>query len=800
MTTHKNFLNSAPEVSSEQDKDLTSQLINSTKDSRDRTKWGGTLRRRLLMTVLPTTLVPLVVASAIEINITHNRAEEQRLDRVKQLAVLSREITNKFFKDTLKTSYQLAANPLVIEAVESGTQQVQSQGLLSKNIEQVEQQFASTKLLERNKTLNDYLKATAKIQDLAEIIVTEDNGFNVAYSSPTSDFVQSDEQWWQIGRTEGQKVLESTLDKSTNIEVVETVNSLQNPNTGKVFGVAKVSVSTKALDKILAESVGVKLSDSEILQIIDGKAGSVLDTVTNQRNSESKTIIGGESVAEAAKIFTQALSTGNLQNGLSRLQEVKGISNVELQESEDQTDVKILSFESQGKYFKVTSIPETSFLAVMSIDKAEIAEAGTDLMVIFALTASILGLLATGVIVLLARNLSKPLTNLADKAQQVAAGDLDVQAQLEGTEETVILGDNFNKLVQQVKVLIQAQEAIADEQRQQKESLEQGLYQLLDELQDALDGDLTVRASLTSMEMSTVADLFNAIIDSLSDIAFQVKQSSTQVSSSLEENEKSIQRLATQAIQETEETRKTLASVEQISHSIEEVSANANQAATLADNAYQETQAGAKAMGETVNSIVSLRTTIGETAKQMKRLGESSQKISQVVSLIEEIALKTNLLAINASVEASRAGEQGQGFTVVAEQVGALAEQSATATKEIAKIVAAIQTETQEVTQAMEVGTSQVIESTHLVESTKQSLGKVLERSRSINELMKLISQSTVSQTETSQVVKQLMEQIAEQSEQRLTSSEQIAQSMQATAQVAKQLESAVEQFKVNEE
>ena len=112
----------------------------------------------------------------------------------------------------------------------------------------------------------------------------------------------------------------------------------------------------------------------------------------------------------------------------------------------------------------------------------------------------------------------------------------------------------------------------------------------------------------------------------------------------------------------------------------------------------------------------------------MKRLGESSQKISQAVSFIEEIALKTNVLSINASVEAGRAGEYGQGFTIVAEQVGALAEQSAQATKEIASIVAAIQAETQEVNQAMESGTTQVVETTRLVETTKQSLGQVLEK------------------------------------------------------------------------
>lgn len=396
--------------------------------------------------------------------------------------------------------------------------------------------------------------------------------------------------------------------------------------------------------------------------------------------------------------------------------------------------------------------------------------------------------------------ISRQLRRLTEFAGKVAASESGVR--LEDTnrqDEIGVLTRNLNEMAENVDANLDARKQEAERQRQQKETLEQEIVQLIDDLQGAVDGDLTVRAGLSSLEMSTVADLFNAIIDSLKDIAVQVKQSSTQVSLALGENEDSIQLLAQQAIQEVEETHKTLGSVQQMSLSIEEVAANANQAAILADDTYQETQEGSSAMDATVNSILNVRTTVGETAKKMKRLGESSQKISQVVSLIEEIALKTNLLAINASVEASRAGEQGQGFTVVAEQVGALAEQSATATKEIAKIVAAIQSETQEVTQAMELGTSQVVDTTRLVESTKQRLGQVLERSRSINELMKLISQSTVSQADTSRTVTNLMQQIAKQSETRLNSSQQIAQSMQATAQVAKRLESAVEQFKVAE-
>ncbi|NCQ04437.1 MAG: HAMP domain-containing protein [Cyanobacteria bacterium] len=401
--------------------------------------------------------------------------------------------------------------------------------------------------------------------------------------------------------------------------------------------------------------------------------------------------------------------------------------------------------------------------------------------------------LITLIVFFITNRLVDPLTRLTKASSAFATGNLKQNIDIDRNDEIGILADSYNKMAGQIQESIINIESKAEEQKQQKETLEKEIIQLIDELQNAVDGDLTVRASLSSMEMSTVADLFNAIIDSLSDIAIQVKQSSTEVSSSLGENEQSIQLLAQQAFEETKQAQNTLNSVEAMSHSIEEVATNANQATTFADYAYKETQASTSAMDETVNSIVDLQATVGETAKKMKDLEESSQKIVNMVSLIEEIALKANLLAINAS----RAGDQGQEFKVFGEQLAILGEQSAVATKEITNIVTNIQLETQEVSQAMEKGNFQALNTTRLVESTKERLAQVLEHSYTINELMRSVSEATISQTDTSQLITQLVQQIAQQSEQRLHSSENLSQSMHTTANIAKELESAVERFKV---
>ena len=398
---------------------------------------------------------------------------------------------------------------------------------------------------------------------------------------------------------------------------------------------------------------------------------------------------------------------------------------------------------------------------------------------------------------LVAKRLTQPISHITKAATKVAEGNLGEKIKVEQEDEIGILANSFNKKAQQLQTSITSLEAQANEQRQEKEKLESAIFTLIDEVADATEGDLTVRANLDSMELSTVADLFNAIIDNLQEIAIEAQQSTSQVGSSLRRNETEMRFLAEKAIAEAEETRNTLMSVEQLSHSIQAVATNANQAEQIADDTYNTIVNSTNNMDLTVESILTLRTTVSETVKKMKRLDESSHKISEAVSLIEAIALKTNVLAINAGAEADRAGEYGQGFAIVAEQVSLLAKQSSAALQEIARTVTLIQAETEEVNQAMTSGNDQVLETSRLVESTKETLGSALEKSRKINQLMESISQSTISQTTTSQNVTDLMQKIAQLSETTSLSSKRVARSIVETANVAEKLESTVSQFKV---
>jgi twitching motility protein PilJ len=353
-------------------------------------------------------------------------------------------------------------------------------------------------------------------------------------------------------------------------------------------------------------------------------------------------------------------------------------------------------------------------------------------------------------------------------------------------------------LLEQVEKARRKAEAISQQQRQQKEALQHQLMELLNDVEAAARGNLTVRAEVTAGEIGTVADFFNAIIESLGQLVTQVKKTAAQVNVSVGENAGAVRHLADEALNQAEEINHTLGSVERMAVSIQEVADSAYQAAVVARTASTTAQTRGAAMDRTVESILNLRETIAQTANKVKRLGESSQQISKVVSLIHQIALQTNVLAINASIEATRAGEEGRGFAVVAEEVGGLAAKSAAATKEIEQIVENIQRETSEVVRAMELGTTQVVEGTYFVEDTKKSLEQILDVSREIDVLVQSISSATVSQAQTSQAVTHLMQEIAKVSERTSDSSRQVSSSLQQTVAVAQQLQASVGAFKVD--
>jgi twitching motility protein PilJ len=406
--------------------------------------------------------------------------------------------------------------------------------------------------------------------------------------------------------------------------------------------------------------------------------------------------------------------------------------------------------------------------------------------------------------IILRRAIPKPIENLQQTTQKFSAGDRTARAEVFATDEIGQLAATFNQMADRINdtaVTLEEQAALrqaeADFQRQEKERLQQGVIAFLLDIEDAQRGDLTIKAKVDEGAMGSIADAFNATIRSLREIVTQVKAASSQVQASTFSSEASVGKLSHEATTQAYAVNQALNSVEEIGQSIQSVADSAQQAAAIAREAVDAAKEGGETMDQTVGSIQNIRASVAETSKKVKRLAESSQEISKVVSIISGISEKTNLLAFNASIEAARAGEHGQGFRVVADEVRRLAERVTDSTKEIEQLVSTIQQETAEVLQTMEASTTQVVVGTQLVSKTKQTLQGLATISNKIDELLQSISESTVSQAIASQTVNKTMHEVAAIAQNTSNESEVVSVTLKQLVGVAEELQNSVSRFQV---
>lgn len=359
------------------------------------------------------------------------------------------------------------------------------------------------------------------------------------------------------------------------------------------------------------------------------------------------------------------------------------------------------------------------------------------------------------------------------------------------------LGTELALTIYRVELLEQTTN-LAEEQRQVKEGLQLRALQLLQEVDPISRGDLTTRAKVTADEIGTIADSYNVTVDNLRQIVLQVQAAANQVETTTYSNEASIQTLSVEALEQAKSISIALGLVQEMAQAVQTVAQNAAEAEMAVQQAAQTVEVGDETMNRTVAGIQGIRATVADTAKKVKHLGESSQKISKVVELISAFAAQTNMLALNASIEASRAGEEGRGFAVVANEVRGLARQSAEATEEIRSLISSIQSETNEVVAAMESGIEQVVTGTKLVDETRQSLNNITAVSAQISKLVEAIAQSTVMQSQASEVVTQTMKDVAAIAEKTSTETTQVSSAFEQLQQVAQTLQKSVNQFKVS--
>ena len=390
--------------------------------------------------------------------------------------------------------------------------------------------------------------------------------------------------------------------------------------------------------------------------------------------------------------------------------------------------------------------------------------------------------------------------DLNEQFETMKKGNLNVRAKIYSEDELGQLAAQFNEMSRIIATITSSAQRQAAETEQAQEDLQRQVIRLLDDVEGAARGDLTVEAEVTADVLGAVADAFNSTIQNLREIVSQVKKSSEQVYQGSNDSESFARKQSKNALKTAEDLATTLNSVQMITESIQRVAENAHEAEEVARTSSITALKGGEAVETTVGGILQIRETVSETARKVKRLAEASQEISKIVSLISQIASRTNLLALNASIQAARAGEAGRGFAIVADEVRQLADRSAKSLKEIEQIVLQIQSETGSVMTAMEEGIQQVIAVTEQSEQAKKSLEDIIQVANRIDTLVRSISADTVKQQENSRNVTQVMESVQLNAQETANESQRVAGSLQNLVGISRNLLDSVERFKIDGE
>lgn len=403
------------------------------------------------------------------------------------------------------------------------------------------------------------------------------------------------------------------------------------------------------------------------------------------------------------------------------------------------------------------------------------------------------GIVAVLFAIFIAVRLSRGLTNQVDHImvllEEIEQENYEARTEVVSDDELGVMAVTLNSMLDNITILIQSQD--------ERNAIQESIMKLLEEISSLSDGDFTARAEVTEDVTGAIADSFNAMADQFSDIISKVKVATKAVGVTSEEVSLQTMGLAEKNIDQVKGVVLAVEAIDEMVGSIKMVAENAKQSATVSRQSRINAQEGAEAVQQTNKAMSEIREEITETARSVKRLGESSLEIGNIVQIIDDIADRTSILALNASIQAAMAGDAGHGFAVVADEVQRLADSSSNSTKQIEVLVKSIQAEIKDLTSRIDVSIGKVVAGSQLADGAHGKLQEIEHVSGQLAELIEAITGATDNQVKMSETISKTMEEVGEVSRESSLSTQDTAASMNILSKTARDLRSAVDVFKI---
>lgn len=732
-----------------------------------------TVRRKLIVGGLLLTGLSILLTCAIAYRSFYMAIDSS--DHLRKLSATTAETVDMLIVEDIQFVRSIASDPVVIERAEWGAKQAEQQLNLhapptAAEINALETRFKQTRTLDPKPTeTTAYLDARSHLKGVFDrLFFTDRYGLTVGMTKTTEDFVQNDEDWWKKAMKTGMSLGDIGFDKATGNLSMEICVAVPHPKTGQPNGVLKAKYNLRDAQNYI----------SHFKEYSSGYAYAV--------SRDGTVVLHPNELRRTQRLDEALLKTKILDLAASG-------DNSIVQYNDPDNGTRLLSFtQSRGASTGTLVYPGFGWTFIVDNSQAEVYAPATVMLQTILVWGLALFLIFGALSVLLARSVSNAVQSLYGATERVSLGDIQARTRINTGDELQRVGEGFNQMMDRLAEMMRRE-------TEQKEELEKSLADFLKVVNPVSSGDLTMRAKEGDDPVGRIARIVNKMFNDFTSMITQVKRMGLSVSSSATEILAAAEQIAAGAQRQAEEITKNSSAVEEMAASMNQVSRNAEMSAEAARRALGRAEHGDQAMADTAEAMRRINSAVQQTSSKMHSLGARSSEISEIITLIEEIAAQTNLLSLNAAIEAAHAGEAGAGFSVVADEIRRLAQRSSKATKDVSNLIKAIQTETSQAITAMEVGLTEANNGSVLADQASHALQDMSAAVRESSELMQEISAASEEQARVTRDLAMAMQTISSITLETTAGTHETAQTIQSMVGQVEQLNVAIGGMKIKE-